>query len=167
MKTRIAILTCLLFAVLGTFASATNLSPTTWTTDGQPHACGGPQYAADGNSSTYSICTQVFGQSGGDGEIWAGFPAGNPDPPAPKLNITVGSNISNPDGEVQSKYSLDGGTTWTQVFLSGTTFSKTTYQITLSSSQDMTKVEVQGAAWGGNGLSGSSSLYVYEIWISE
>jgi hypothetical protein len=163
MKTRLAILACLLFSVLGNCAAAENLSPTTWT-QYLPHPCTNPQNAADGNPSTYSICFQVMGELGGGGEYWKGFPAGNPDPPAPTLNITSFGTVTG-DGTLAAQYSLDGGSTWNNIFIVGSGFSKTTHTVNLSSSQDMTKVEVR--AWAGLTGNGGSELDVYEIWISE
>jgi hypothetical protein len=102
-------------------------------------------------------------------EDWGGFPSD--DGTTPKV-LKITSKVKNTTTIATLavlKYSLDSGTHWTDVYVTDTSRSLTTDSITLPTTQDITKVVVQGylEAVESDDSGAVNEQYVYEIWIEE
>ena len=142
---------------------------------GCPTPYSNPTYAYDGNLATASIGSVVQGVKGAKAtcETWYGFRAVTGT--NFKLNITSSGMSGSEDGTggagfFELTYSLDGGTTFTTIYdINDGTRSKQTDSISLSNSQNLTKVEVKAQAdalfVGGTGA-GYADQDIYEISIT-
>jgi hypothetical protein len=139
-----------------------------------------PMNVADGDLTTASIGTEsATTGSHSMTQQWSGFAAASGSPKAITLNITsqVQMTIDGGTGTCSLAYSLDNGTTWTNLYnLENANYAYQTNQISLSLTQDLTKVLVQGSINATaftiikNGLtvveSASVNHYVYDINIA-
>ncbi len=134
-----------------------------------------PTYAYDNNLSTAS------GQTEGDcvgavsaSETWYGFPAAHSGASDVQLNVNSygeGSGTGGGGGTVSLSYSLDGGNTFSSIYFIAArgTHSQQWNAVSLSPTQDLTKVRVKGLieAIGANGDGcGSATQSIYEINIT-
>lgn len=114
-----------------------------------------PAYAYDGNDITCAS-SSVSGPSGhggssADNETWSGFTAAPGAVTIDSIQLQVSSSASVlDDGAAELAYSLDGGSTWTDLYYLNTTTvhgnaseSKQYFNATLSTSQDLTLVQVK------------------------
>lgn len=142
--------------------------PTTSSSPGTPYL--NPSLAYDNNLSTAATASVTEGVKGAksDIEIWSGFssaPAG-----ANTIKLNVNSSAScNSNGTVTVSYSLNGGAGFTTLYiLEGGTRGQQTDSVTLSNTQDLTKVQVKAESTAfniGSGI-GTASNHIFEIWIS-
>jgi hypothetical protein len=142
--------------------------PTTQSSPGTPYLS--PANAYDNNLSTAATASVTEGVKGAksDIEVWSGFSSAPADANTIELNISSSAS-ANSLGIVAVYYSLDGGTTFTTLYMiEGTTRSKQTNSVSLSNSQDLTKVQVKAEATAFNTGSGAGTATssIYEIWIS-
>jgi hypothetical protein len=142
--------------------------PTTYSSPGTSYL--NPAYAYDNNFSTAATASVTEGVKGAksDIEIWSGF-SGAPGG-ANSMQLNVNSSASgNAGGIVTVSYSLNGGATFTTLYMiENATRGQQTDSVTLSNSQNLTEVQVKAEATAlniGSGA-GTASNAVYEIWIS-
>jgi hypothetical protein len=165
-----ALLTISLFSTF-TFAQ-TNFTVRPSEYSGSP-GYNNPTEAYDGNLSTASSVELVQLGLGAISRIetWYGFPSAPIGATGMQLNINSAAATGH-DGTAEVSYSLDGGTTFTILYvlpLSYETHSKQTNAIPISDGQDLTKVRIKAQATANVGIAGqeaSSSQWIYEIWIS-
>jgi len=131
-----------------------------------------PTYAYDNSPSSYSYINfvQTVKSIRLAVEQWSGFPSAPPGATSMSLNISSSASISgNGFADVEIKYSLDGGTTFTTLYdlTSGST--SRVDSIPLSNNQDLTKIVVEGWVQA-SVLSANTSEDTYhqinDIWVS-
>lgn len=142
--------------------------PTTQSSPGTPYL--NPTEAYDNNLSTAATASVTEGVKGAksDIEVWSGFSSAPPGATDIELNVNS-SGSTNSEGLVTVSYSLNGGATFTTLYMiEGTSRSKQTDSVSLSNSQDLTKVQVKAEATAFNTGSGAgtASNSIFEIWIS-
>lgn len=144
--------------------------PTTSSSPGTPYL--NPSLAYDNNLSTAATASVTEGVKGAksDIEIWSGFSSAPSGANTIKLNVNSSASV-NANGTVTVSYSLNGGAGFTTLYLldfGGGTRGQQTDTITLSNTQDLTKVQVKAESTAfniGSGI-GTASNHIFEIWIS-
>lgn len=142
--------------------------PTTYSSPGTPYL--NPADAYDNNFSTAATASVTEGVKGAksDIEVWSGFSSAPAGANTIKLNINSSAS-ANAEGFVAISYSLNDGATFTRLYMiQNATRGQQTDSVTLSNSQDLTKVQVKAQTTAfntGSGI-GTASNAVYEIWIS-
>ena len=156
--------------------TTTNLSPSGYNSVAGYDAFSNPQYAIDQNGLTYSEGAAVISVGSGTRsavEVWSGFLY---DPQIfPKvLNVESGIRIidigDNTDSRVTLDYSLDGGSTWTDIYNivpNGSYRGNRLDQVTLSNTLAISGVQVRAAAFCEGDAPGNVYSDIYSIWISE
>jgi hypothetical protein len=132
-----------------------------------------PALAYDDNFTSASVGTAAVvgqGHKGGDSatEIWYGFPSAPPGASGLELNISSSASIGH-GGTAVLYYSTDGGSTFQQIYLYLIgSHPQSTVSVSLSSSQDLTKIQVKAQVTElSDGTFAASSTYsIYEVWIS-
>jgi len=134
----------------------------------KPSNYNNPRNAFDGNSTTYSL-GNGSGYAGAccAAETWYGFSAAAGTPTSIKLKVTSQVGGTSPCTALL-QYAMDGGgnpLTYTSIYALAVNRSQRTDDITLSNSQDLTKVVVYGQVNCPNGSQAGIQQLVYEIWI--
>lgn len=174
-RTLIVIMVPLITAMLSVIAQAQTPGtftdrPSTFSSPGTPYL--NPPSAYDGSFSTSSSGNVTEGVKGAksDIEVWSGFSSAPPGANTIKLNVNSSASV-NANGTVTVSYSLNGGAGFTTLYLldfGGGTRSQRTDTITLSNTQDLTKVQVKAESTAfniGSGI-GTAQSAIFEIWIS-
>jgi len=162
------IVACLLGAIVANAGSFT-LRPTSYIAGFGGYA--NPTYAYDNDFTTASSIDSLRFAKGASfvTETWLGFPSAPPGASGLQLNINS-LGAAGRGGQVILYYSLDGGTTYQTVYTIRPLQSRgqQTDTITLSSSQDLTKVRVQGYAlvFTDGTFVSEASQSIVEIWIT-
>lgn len=124
--------------------------------------------AYDNNLTTAAIGSDNSGTQTPAIARWSGFGPATITVTAATLNVSESTTAtSNMPGEFLLEYSLNGGSTWTTYPSAPTqgTTPQTTYTLSLSTTQDMTKVQVRSTAqWTISGL--PVTVRDFEVWIS-
>ena len=142
--------------------------PTIHSSPGTPYL--NPANAYDGSFSTSSTGNVTEGVKGAksDIEVWSGFSSAPGGANTIKLNVNSSAS-SNANGTVAVSYSLNGGSTFTTLYLiENGTRGQQSDSVTLSNSQDLTQVQVKAEATAfniGSGI-GTAQNAIFEIWIS-
>jgi hypothetical protein len=164
----LVILVCLLSVSVAS-ASPFTLRPTSYIAGWGGYAW--PLYAYDNNLSTASSIDSLRYAKGANtiSETWLGFASAPPGASEMQLHINSAA-ASGEGGTVTLFYSLDGGVTYQVIYRVFPLQSRgqQTDTITLSSSQDLTKVRVQGSAlvFSDGTFWSSAAQSIYEIWIT-
>jgi hypothetical protein len=143
--------------------------PTTQSSPGTPYL--NPANAYDNNFSTAATASVTEGVKGAksDIEVWSGFSSAPGGANTIKLNVNSSASC-NANGIVTVSYSLNGGVSFTTIYMiENATRGQQTDSVTLSNSQDLTQVEVKAEVTAlnvGSGTAGTASNAIYEIWIS-
>lgn len=129
-----------------------------------------PAAAFDGNLTTasFSNLTQAIKGATSRIETWFGFPSTPPGASGMVLNISSSASVGR-GGTASLSYSLNGGTTFTSIyFLETGSRSKQTDMISLSNTQDLTKIQVkaQDAAFSDGTFVSTADQSIYEIWVT-
>ena len=158
--------------------SSTNYSPLSYNDLSQNQdgnaPCANDGYAIDGNQSTSAICVGSdnpgAGQFTNDQVVYYGFPQFFGTPTSVTLYVHASSavNANCSSYFLRMQYSLNGGTSWTNVPGMSGVFSEQTVGIPISTSQNLSQVEVQGLALCSAVSSGigTATLRMFEIWAS-
>ena len=170
MKTKLIAMAVPLFAVLSLTVHAQTFTdrPTTQSTPGTPYL--NPAKAYDDNFSTAATASVTEGVKGAksDIEIWSGFSSAPGGANTIKLNVNSSASC-NALGTVTVSYSLNGGSTFTVLYmLENGTRGQQTDSVSLSNSQNLTEVQVKAESTAfntGSGI-GTAANSAFEIWIS-
>jgi hypothetical protein len=122
--------------------------------DGNPIPCNNDGNAFDGNLTTFTNCTGTFFVALGEPEftnkqvIYLAFPPkqGNPNQVTLNVKSSGSKNANCASVSMGMQYSLNAGTSWTNITGQQGVFAVNTAQVPLSNSQDFTKVQVRGTA---------------------
>jgi hypothetical protein len=159
---------CLIIAVATTaYAGVTVSRPTQYNGNynNPPGAMDGdPNTASLGHTTAGSTCNTRF-------EYWYGFPSGTGTTPKRlKVTSTVTNNVQEiPKPTVFLEVSTDSGTTWSIIYQTEASQTKTTNSIALPDTQDITKVRVYAEVDCADAeLIGQGPYqYIWDIWIEE
>ena len=126
-----------------------------------------PTNAEDGDPNTFASGSPGGAQAQG-GEIWSGFGAGPGSRTVVNLKITSAGVCGTFQFEgFAVDYSLNGGATWTTIYSMGvfggacTTRSQQTDVVSISTTQDLTQIQVRARF----ASAGNTSHQVYDAWI--
>lgn len=155
-----------------------NYRPTAFSDTGQdqndnPSPCVSDGNAIDGNPSTFTLCGASRDQSlfmfTNKLVRYFGFPSKNGSPSTIDLNVISSSAVNShcTSSSMGMQYSLNGGSSWTNVPGQTGIYSQNTATIALGSTQDFTQVQVRGSAscHTTNGGLATANLTINEIWI--
>ena len=154
----------MLVAQSATQSTTTIYRPSAYSTPGYNN----PANAYDGNSTTYSL-GNGSGYSGNccNDEKWHGFSAVTGTPTSIVLKVTSQVGGTSPCSALLA-YATDGGgnpDTYKYIYTGALNRSQRTDDVTLSNSQDLTKVLVQGEVSCPLGSYAGIQQLIYEIWI--
>lgn len=128
-----------------------------------------PSNVWDGNSTTFSSATSSHSSPLAYEDTWQGWPSASGSPTAIKLKITSQASVSGSGDTVTIKlrYSLDGGSTYTNVYQTSVSRALTTDVITLPNAQNLTQVKIDYLVQVTAILNGTNSASgkLYEAWI--
>lgn len=160
----------------------TSSAPVTSTSEFRPTTAvaGGPvggsndytntNLAYDDNFTTDAIGQDETDEAGvagpGAEETWSGFPASGGGT-ITAINLNVNTSMSTLFGGAAKtivKYSLDAGSSWTQLFSTAVNYAQRTDSVTLPVTQDLTKVKVSVYVQAFAGKNTFVTSRVYEIW---
>jgi hypothetical protein len=130
-----------------------------------------PTYAYDGNPATYSY-GEVSENNGVENacETWYGFKSESGTDMVLCILNSASTSSSGGTPVATLSYSLDGGSSFTDIYSIGKgSISETTSAVSLSNTQDLTKVQVKGevAVAGVDGYGAGADQAIYEIWITD
>lgn len=148
-----------------------SVRPSEYSGGGQQGGYDYPTFAYDGSFKTCSGINLQYGNLGtkDSWETWGGFPSAPSGATGMQLNVNSSASVGE-GGFAYLKYSLDGGSSSQYMYIVGAygLLSQQTNYISLSNTQDLTKIEVfaEVVVSSDGHFASSASQSICEIWIS-